>query len=84
MDLERALRTESNFLNDQLDNYIREFSKKLNDQIEAACEKALASGKDGVRVTHSSWENSYTTGENTYTVEVTSEVPFGEIHYINI
>jgi hypothetical protein len=58
------------------DTYISQFQQKIVNMINVACKQALESGQFGVRVTTK-------LSDGNIMVEVTDEVPFGEIHYVN-
>lgn len=59
---------------EEFDSYISQFIKQVRDNVDAACFLALESGTKGVKVTTN-------LGDGSITVEITEDVPFGEIHH---
>lgn len=73
-DIRKAMKTEPPIRLDDFDQYISKFAKSVLEQVDAACLLALESGKCGVKVITS-------VSDGSMVIQVTEEVPFGEIHY---
>lgn len=58
----------------ELDEYLTDFKKRVQERLDAVCHQALSEGKHGVKVVTN-------TGDGTIMFEISEEVPLGEIHY---
>ena len=65
-----------NPLHEELDTYLNQFARRVRERLDAVSHRALSEGKHGVKVTNY-------IGDGSMLMEVSEEVPFGEIHYYN-
>lgn len=72
--LKRFMQTPPTRLSLDMDEYLTDFKKRVQERLEAVCHQALSEGKHGVKVVTN-------TGDGTIMFEISVEVPFGEIHY---
>lgn len=73
--LKRVMQIPPTRLNLELDEYLLNFKKRIQERLDAVCHRALSEGKHGVKVT------TYTS-DGSMMIEVSEEVPFGEIYYL--
>lgn len=72
-ELERA-KTADLAMRHELDSYVTQYMNRVRERLDYVCLQALQGGKHGVKVTTNH-------GDNTMLIEVSEDVPFGEIHY---
>lgn len=72
--LKRVMQTPPSDSSKELERIVRERQQLLRAKIDDACRRALESGTDGVRVTTYDFSNNVM-------IQITTEVPFGEIEY---